>query len=207
MLLGYPLVLSDYEKSIILTDIGLANIMDIEEKYHCKLIVNIQAKLLSILAQESKIKEIKEEIRSRVDDHFFYRVSLNSKAFKYFKANSEKLAEIKFNYSLSMIDLEIDSKALLLESSALNVQKAFNYLMHVIESLTVPEEEMINADVCGICCEEPHRAYRLQNCSHKFCRDCIIQYVNSALGDVSLFPLKCPHCFKEIVIDDLELLL
>ena len=41
--------------------------------------------------------------------------------------------------------------ALLLEGSALNVQKAFNYLMHFIESLTVPEEEMINADVCGIC--------------------------------------------------------
>ena len=35
----------------------------------------------------------------------------------------------------------------------------------------------------------------------------MLQYVNSALGDASLFPLKCPHCFKEIVIDDLEILL
>jgi hypothetical protein len=106
-----------------------------------------------------------------------------------------------------VIELELDSKALLLESSALNVQKAFNYLMHFIESLTVPEDQMINADVCGICCEEPHRPYRLQNCSHKFCRDCIMQYINSALGDASLFPLKCPHCAKEIVIDDLDVLL
>lgn len=29
-LLGYPMQLSDYEKSIILTDIGIANILDIE---------------------------------------------------------------------------------------------------------------------------------------------------------------------------------
>ncbi len=28
-LLGYPMFLSDYEKSIILTDIGLANILDL----------------------------------------------------------------------------------------------------------------------------------------------------------------------------------
>jgi hypothetical protein len=41
---------------------------------------------------------------------------------------------------------------LLLEGSALNVQKAFNYLMHLIESLAKVDEELINADVCGICC-------------------------------------------------------
>lgn len=34
-----------------------------------------------------------------------------------------------------------------------------------------------------------------------------MQYVGSALADASLFPLKCPHCLKEIVIDDLEFLL
>lgn len=113
-LLGFPLFLSDYEKSVILTDIGIANIMDIEQKYHCKLIVNIQAKVLSILVPASRIKNIKEEVRARVDDNFFYRVSLNSKAFKFFKTNPEKLKEIKSNYNLTMIDLEIDSKALLL---------------------------------------------------------------------------------------------
>jgi hypothetical protein len=90
-LLGFPMFLSDYEKSIILTDIGLANILDLEEKYHCKLIVNIQAKVLNILVKGDKMKEIKEEIRARVDDHFFYRVCLNSKAFKYFNANPDRL--------------------------------------------------------------------------------------------------------------------
>lgn len=59
-LLGFPMFLSDYEKSIILTDIGLANILDLEEKYHCKLVVNIQAKVLNILVKGDRMKEIKE---------------------------------------------------------------------------------------------------------------------------------------------------
>lgn len=51
--------LSDYEKSIILTDIGLANILDLEEKYHCKLIVNVQTKILNVLARADRTKDIK----------------------------------------------------------------------------------------------------------------------------------------------------
>jgi hypothetical protein len=63
---GFDMNLSEYEKSIILTDIGIANILDIEEKYHCKLIPNIQNKSLSILVRKDRIKQIKEEIRARV---------------------------------------------------------------------------------------------------------------------------------------------
>ena len=92
------------------------------------------------MVRKDKIKQIKEEIRARVDDNFFYRVSLNTKTFKYFKSNQEKLDKIKSDYTLTLIEVENDSKSLLLESSAYNVQKAFNYLMHFIESLTVPEE-------------------------------------------------------------------
>ena len=66
---------------------------------------------------------------------------------------------------------------------------------------------MINADVCGICCAEPHRPYRLQSCSHKFCRGCLLDYINTVLGDNTMFPIKCPHCFKEVVIDDLDAIL
>jgi hypothetical protein len=39
----------------------------------------------------------------------------------------------------------MDSRAILLKGSAVNVQKAFDYLLHFIESLTVPEEKMINS--------------------------------------------------------------
>ena len=135
---GFDMNLTNTEKSIILTDIGIANILDIEEKYHCKLIANLQNKTLSILVRNDRVKKIKEEIRARVEDNFFYRISLNTKTFKYYKANQEKLDKIKSDYVLTLIELETDSKSLLLESSAYNVQKAFNHLMHFIESLTVP---------------------------------------------------------------------
>ena len=35
----------------------------------------------------------------------------------------------------------------------------------------------------------------------------MLDFVNSSLADMSMFPLKCPHCMVEIVIDDLESLL
>lgn len=66
---------------------------------------------------------------------------------------------------------------------------------------------MINADVCGICCEVPYRPYRLQNCGHKFCLKCLSDSINSSLGDITYFPLKCPHCRQEIVIDDLDMII
>jgi hypothetical protein len=33
------------------------------------------------------------------------------------------------------------------------------------------------------------------DCKHKICLDCLTAYVNTAIGDVSMFPVKCPmHC-------------
>ena len=84
-LLGYPLDLSSYEKSILLTEVGMANILDIEEKYHCRIVANVQAQVLNILARQEQVRAIKEEVKARVADHFFYRVSLNNRAFKHFK--------------------------------------------------------------------------------------------------------------------------
>jgi len=95
----------------------------------------------------------------------------------------------------------------LLEGSAVNVQKAFHHLIHFVESLTVPEESLANPNVCGVCCEEISRSYRLESCGHKFCRDCLILAINTALGDSNLFPLRCPQCRVDIAIVDLEWLL
>ena len=66
---------------------------------------------------------------------------------------------------------------------------------------------MINSDLCLICYEDSGRPYRLQNCGHKFCLQCILDYINTCLGDVTMFPIKCPHCFKILVYADLEALL
>jgi hypothetical protein len=79
--------------------------------------------------------------------------------------------------------------------------------MHLIESIMVPSEEMLNADVCGICCEEPFRPYRLQQCGHKFCLQCVMDHINMTLGDISMFPVKCPQCLANMVVDDLNALL
>lgn len=81
---GYPIHLSDYQKTIILSEIGLANILDLEEKYHCRLIVNEVNRTLNALVSQKRINTIKAEITARVEDHFFYRLSLNRKAFKHF---------------------------------------------------------------------------------------------------------------------------
>jgi hypothetical protein len=80
-------------------------------------------------------------------------------------------------------------------------------MMHLIESFSKAEEELINSEVCLICYEEPNKPYRLQNCGHKFCFGCLDQCINSILGDISMFPIKCPHCMVELTIDDLETLI
>ena len=79
--------------------------------------------------------------------------------------------------------------------------------MHIIEAAVKSEEDMLNADVCGICCEEPFRPYRLQQCGHKFCLQCLVDTINSALGDMSMFPIKCPQCLAIMVVEDLNSLL
>ena len=108
---------------------------------------------------------------------------------------------------MTFLQLDEISKCLILEGTAQHVRNAFTYLMHMIESFTIPEEQMINADVCGICCEEPTRPYRLQKCGHRFCMACLSDSLNMALGDISMFPIKCPHCLTEMVINDLDALL
>lgn len=114
---------------------------------------------------------------------------------------------MKAQYHLNVLELEEVGKNILLEGNANHVQGAFNYLMHIIEAAVKPEEEMLNADVCGICCEEPFRPYRLQQCGHKFCLQCLVDSINSTLGDVSMFPIKCPQCLAIVVVEDLNSLL
>lgn len=63
---------------------------------------------------------------------------------------------------------------------------------------------MLNTDVCGICCEDPSRPYRLQQCGHKFCLHCLLDNINMALGDMSMFPIKCPQCLVQLAIIDLN---
>lgn len=59
-LAGFGVDLSEYEKNIILTDIGISNLLDLEEKYRCKLIPNSNKKTLCVLTKFDNLKKIKE---------------------------------------------------------------------------------------------------------------------------------------------------
>ena len=100
----------------------------------------------------SNLKKIKEEVKAKVKDNFFYRIPLSQKAFKHLKDNPDTYLCMQKQYHLTMLELEEVGKNILLEGSANHVQGAFNYLMHIIEAAVKPNEEMLNADVCGICC-------------------------------------------------------
>jgi hypothetical protein len=56
---GYPIPLSDYQKTIILSEIGISNLIDLEEKYHCKLIVKEADRTLFALTSKDRIKTLK----------------------------------------------------------------------------------------------------------------------------------------------------
>lgn len=49
----------------------------------------------------------------------------------------------------------------------------------------------------GLCCICRGTASKVMvlKCRHKLCIECLIGYIDAALGDVSMFPIKCPmHC-------------
>lgn len=48
-------------------------------------------------------------------------------------------------------------------------------------------------DYCSICCEEKKSLQMIKmNCSHKFCSDCMIMYVESKLQSLQV-PIRCPQ--------------
>ena len=51
---------------------------------------------------------------------------------------------------------------------------------------------------CVVCKTSGARVLTL-NCAHRMCVECVCGYVESALGDVSMFPVKCPMHFEGCV--------
>lgn len=48
--------------------------------------------------------------------------------------------------------------------------------------------------------------YKLQECGHTFCFDCLKDSVKYNISDATTYPLKCPECMAKIWIGDLETL-
>lgn len=51
------------------------------------LIPDLANKTLCVVASLNDLKTIKQEIKAKVQDNFFYRIPLNQKSFKHFKEN------------------------------------------------------------------------------------------------------------------------
>ncbi len=49
---------------------------------------------------------------------------------------------------------------------------------------------------CCICKTDGILIVRLQ-CKHGICMDCIQGYLNTALGNISMFPVKCPMHYEK----------
>ena len=58
-------------------------------------------------------------------------------------------------------------------------------LMHARNALFLKAKE------CSICYSD-ERAFTLPGCGHAICVDCTRTYLQTALGDASMFPVKCP---------------
>jgi hypothetical protein len=69
------------QKDIILSDVGIDNLIDLEEKFYCKLIFNSLKKTLEVICKLKDFEKIETEIGLRVQDKFFYRISLNNKSY------------------------------------------------------------------------------------------------------------------------------
>jgi hypothetical protein len=150
---GTVVKLKKGEKALVFNEIGLANLMDLEEKYNCKLIINVALQSLTVISRAKVAQTISNEITSRIINSFFYKIHLNSRTYRHFRAHPEVLAEVKEKYKLKLVELELDQQSIIIEGSIIAVQTANVYLMFLVESLTQPEEERVHSDVCGICCE------------------------------------------------------
>lgn len=80
----------------------------------CQLIPDFNKKTLTVLARFANVKKIKEEIKAKVQDKFFYRIPLNQRSFKYLKEHPEKYLCMEKQYHLTHLELEEVGKNLIL---------------------------------------------------------------------------------------------
>lgn len=100
---GEKVKLKKGEKVLLFSEIGLVNLMDLEEKYNCKLIVNVAIQTLAVIARKKLLQSITQEISSRIINSFFYKIHLNSKSYRHFRSHPEILFELKEKHKLKLL--------------------------------------------------------------------------------------------------------
>ncbi|MCL7028933.1 hypothetical protein MKW94_007213 [Papaver nudicaule] len=89
-----------------------------------------------------------------------------------------------------------------------NVEERISDLAHSLAGNNVPSSEG-EASACPICLCELEESYQLEACSHRFCRSCLVEQIESAIRNQDSFPICCAHadCKNQILLTDLRSLL
>ena len=123
--------LNNTEKNMVFNDLGLSSILFVEEQYSCKLVIDLVQKNISFIAPKNIVKRIRDVIKDRLINNFYYMLTLSSKTYKHLKANKDILEEMKKEHKLSNVELQVDSYAVLISGPINHVQPAVAYLMHI----------------------------------------------------------------------------
>ena len=54
---------------------------------------------------------------------------------------------------------------------------------------------MLSTGTCCVCSEGPIKVFKVP-CNHSICENDLRGYIESALGDISMFPVKCPMHYE-----------
>lgn len=87
-------------------------------------------------------------------------------------------------------------------------QKVEEIISEIAQS-GLPSRMMDDEADCPICLCELEDAYRLEGCTHSFCRSCLLDQCESAIRSREGFPLCCTHkgCGAHVLVSDLRSLL
>ena len=107
-----------------MNEIGLANFLDMEEKFNCKFIISVYSGKIKVLAKKDVLEAIANEVKERLNNHFFYKHTLTSKNYKNYQAQPEILQELHKKFDLHLVELEEDNFSLLIEGSAVSIKNA-----------------------------------------------------------------------------------
>lgn len=207
LLKGTPLPLEEDAKKVVLSEGGLDNFADLEERYSCRLLLDQQTQVLSVVATQKLQPRIREELLNRIQHHFYLSLPISRHLYKLYLSHPQLLEDIRVDRQLRALELEEDMQAVFLEGSARNIQAAVEIFAPVIVEKK-PERTESDVEVCHICYDPIQAPFRLC-CAHAYCADCLGQYLQYALRDSSCFPLKCPshECRQLISAPEMDRLL
>ncbi|KAI7753519.1 hypothetical protein M8C21_007686 [Ambrosia artemisiifolia] len=82
--------------------------------------------------------------------------------------------------------------------------------IHEIATSTPGQTVISHAPSCSICLCDVEDGFRLEQCSHEFCRSCLLEQCESAIRNLeNSFPIRCAHegCGAMMLVVDLKSLL